>query len=489
MQRKSFIILVSMLALVLGLDWNVRGQEAAPAGGDTAVGTAFTYQGQLQGASGVVSGSCDFQFSLWDALTSGAQVGTTQTKTGVAVSSGLFTVTLDFGTGAFAGDARWLGIAVRCPAGSGAYVSLTPRQALTAAPYAVYSNSTGALQGYAVAPNQPPNTGQVLKWNASGWRPATDDESPYVRTVIVSPIGDEYANGQILIDALSRISGASATNPYLLKIEPGVYNLGTAALQMKEYVDIEGSGEGVTLITTAAASAITNGAVRGANNSELRFLTVQNTGGDDHACAIYNYYTSPRLTHVTAIASGGSINNIAVFNFYSSSAMTHVTARAVGNANLNYGVSNNYSQTTMNHMTIYAADGTDNYGLYNHNSSGRIVDGDVTAWGGFWSFGVINDDSTISIQNSRISVGDAAMINIGVRNTTTSLGGKVQIDNCKITVSSGSTSYTISNDTGYDTAVGASHLAGTVDTSSGTYPVTCAGVYDASYTFYASTCP
>jgi len=488
MQRKSFIILVSMLALVLGLDWNVRGQEAAPVGGDTAVGTAFTYQGQLQGASGVVSGSCDFQFSLWDALTNGAQVGTTQTKTGVSVSSGLFTVTLDFGTGAFAGDARWLDIAVRCPAGSGPYVSLTPRQALTAAPYAVYSNSTSALQGYAVAPNQPPNTGQVLKWNASGWGPATDDESPYVRTVIVSPIGDEYANGQILVDALSRISGASATNPYLLKIEPGVYNLGTAALQMKEYVDIEGSGEGVTLIT-AAGSATTNGTVLGANNAELRFLTVQNTGGNNHAIAIDNYYASPRLTHVTAIASGGSINNIAVFNLVSSSVMTHVTARAVGNANLNYGVGNNSSQTTMNHMTIYAAEATTNYGVYNHNSSGRIVDGDVTAWEGFWSYGVFNDDSTISIQNSRISVGDADMINTGVHNYITSLGGKVQIDNCKITVSSGSIGYTIANNTGYDTAVGASHLGGAVDTCMGACPVTCAGVYDASYTFYASTCP
>jgi hypothetical protein len=268
-----------------------------------------------------------------------------------------------------------------------------------------------------------------------------------------------------------------------------VYNLGTAALQMKEYVDIEGSGEGVTIIT-AAGSATSNGTVRGANNAELRFLTVRNTGGNDYACAIYNYYASPRLTHVTAIASGGAINNIAVFNLGSSSAMTHVTARAVGNTNLNYGVANNDSYPAMTHVTIDAADGTTNYGLYNHNSAPeRMVDGYVTVWGGSQSFGVFNDDSAIYIQNSRISVGDAATTNIGVLNHTTSVGGKVQIDNCKITVSYGSSGYAIYNDPGYDTAVGASHLGGPVYTCAGACPVTCAGVYDTSYTFYANTCP
>ena len=37
-----------------------------------ALGTAFTYQGQLQQGGAPADGSCDFQFSLWDALGSGA---------------------------------------------------------------------------------------------------------------------------------------------------------------------------------------------------------------------------------------------------------------------------------------------------------------------------------------------------------------------------------------------------------------------------------
>lgn len=104
--------------------------QAAP------LGTAFTYQGQLQKNGSPYNGTCSFQFSLWDAVSGGAQVGSTLTQTGVTVSNGLFTVTLDFGTGVFTGDARWLQIAVQCSGDSG-YTTLSPRQALTAAPYAL----------------------------------------------------------------------------------------------------------------------------------------------------------------------------------------------------------------------------------------------------------------------------------------------------------------------------------------------------------------
>ena len=49
------------------------------------------------------------------------------------VADGLFTVALDFGAGAFNGDARWLEVAVY-KTGTG-WVVLSPRQPLLAAPY------------------------------------------------------------------------------------------------------------------------------------------------------------------------------------------------------------------------------------------------------------------------------------------------------------------------------------------------------------------
>ena len=50
--------------------------------------TEFTYQGQLQNASAPANGSFDFEFLLFDAVSGGTQVGSTLTRTGVAVANG-----------------------------------------------------------------------------------------------------------------------------------------------------------------------------------------------------------------------------------------------------------------------------------------------------------------------------------------------------------------------------------------------------------------
>ncbi len=138
------LVAVAVLALVAGLT-RAQGPEppregAQPQGGvgvQALMGTAFTYQGHLKKDGTPVNGNCDFLFSLWDAETGGNQIGSNVEKTNVPVSNGLFTVQLDFGSGAFQGDARWLEIALRCPAGSGSYTTLSPRQPLTPAPYAL----------------------------------------------------------------------------------------------------------------------------------------------------------------------------------------------------------------------------------------------------------------------------------------------------------------------------------------------------------------
>jgi len=111
------------------------------------LGSAFTYQGQVELNGTLQNGTCDFQFSLFDALNGGAQLGSTQNLNGVAVDDGLFTVQLngagEFGPTAFTGSDRWLQLAVRCPAGGGSFSSLAPRQQLTAAPYSFYAPSAG----------------------------------------------------------------------------------------------------------------------------------------------------------------------------------------------------------------------------------------------------------------------------------------------------------------------------------------------------------
>jgi len=105
--------------------------------GQTPLGTEFVYQGQLKASGQPVVGSADYQFSLFDSPEAGGQIGATVVKSNVAFVNGVFTTSLDFGAAAFNGNARWLQVAVRSPAGSGSFTTLTPRQPLSATPYAL----------------------------------------------------------------------------------------------------------------------------------------------------------------------------------------------------------------------------------------------------------------------------------------------------------------------------------------------------------------
>ncbi len=95
----------------------------------------YTYQGQLVQNGVPYNGTCDFEVDHWDALSGGIQWDATQQIANVPVQDGLFSVVIN-SLSLFMGQHRWLEIAVRCPAGGGSYTILSPRQELTAAPYA-----------------------------------------------------------------------------------------------------------------------------------------------------------------------------------------------------------------------------------------------------------------------------------------------------------------------------------------------------------------
>ena len=137
------------LALVAGLVGFVVGglRTGSPVAwlGDTVavaatpLGTAFTYQGRLVQSGTPANGNFDLQFTLYDAVSGGVVAGGPITQANVAVQNGLFTVQLDFGSAAFAGDSRFLQVGVRPGGTTGAFTLLSPRQSLTASPYALYA--------------------------------------------------------------------------------------------------------------------------------------------------------------------------------------------------------------------------------------------------------------------------------------------------------------------------------------------------------------
>jgi len=145
----SLIVALS-LALIASLAVGAGSPGAEPPAPNTPLGTAFTYQGRLTDDTGVpIDDTCDFQFTLWDDPDAGSQVGPPVDVGAVVVTKGLFTALLDFG-GVFDGTALWLKIAVLC-SGDPSYIDLSPRQAVTAAPYALSADKLDGSHAAAFA--------------------------------------------------------------------------------------------------------------------------------------------------------------------------------------------------------------------------------------------------------------------------------------------------------------------------------------------------
>jgi hypothetical protein len=108
-----------------------------------AQGTSFTYQGRLSDGGTPATGTYDLRFAIYDAVTAGNLVSSALALEDIGVTNGLFSVALDFGPVVFTGANRWLEIAVRPGAQTGAYSVLSPRQSITASPYALYAPNAG----------------------------------------------------------------------------------------------------------------------------------------------------------------------------------------------------------------------------------------------------------------------------------------------------------------------------------------------------------
>ncbi len=170
--------------------------------------------------------------------------------------------------------------------------------------------------------------------------------------IIVAPAGGDFTDP---VDALASITNASESNPYLVRLMPGRYDVGDRSVIMKPFVDLEGSGEMVTTVqgTVSTPFDATNdqdarplyGVITLADESEVRFLSVGNTG-----------------------AAGGSKCVAALLARDSDATISHVRAYAVG-TNCNVGISVNITDPASDGVALlrdvqaYAAGGVTSIGI------------------------------------------------------------------------------------------------------------------------------
>lgn len=221
-------------------------------------GTTFTYQGQVKIDGLPLEGVADFRISLWNDPVSSLTSPTVQEKLNVNVSNGLFAVELDFGSSPFS-DARWLGVEVRFPAGSGNYQLLSPRQPVTAAPLALHALNAPSSGGGPWAANG----NDIYKTNSGnvGIGTTTPLQALHVvgrilaQTSGIAIQGTKQGTGTfpgVHGETESTSADASGTRGYVLSTTPGARsaglwgrNFGTTANGYGIRGSHDGSGAGI----------------------------------------------------------------------------------------------------------------------------------------------------------------------------------------------------------------------------------------------------
>ena len=169
-----------------------------------AQGTAFTYQGSLMKGGLPANGSYDLTFTLFNTNSSGSAIAGPVTNSATAVSNGLFTTTIDFGAGVFAGSNYWLEIAVQTNGGSG-FTTLAPRQPVTPTPYAIYSANAGSASTATTATTAGSATSAASATTANNFSGSlAGDVTGTQGATVVSTVGGQ--------SAASVASGAVAAN-------------------------------------------------------------------------------------------------------------------------------------------------------------------------------------------------------------------------------------------------------------------------------------
>jgi hypothetical protein len=125
---------------------------------------------------------------------------------------------------------------------------------------------------------------------------------------------DPSASGQALLAAVAAIptsgnDAPSATNPWLLKVGPGLFDLGSAGLSLPGYVNLDGAGMNSTTITAANDTWYT---VDSTVANTIRNVAIKNVGTGANTYAIYVDNSTATLDHVFIRDIGGTNVDVAV---------------------------------------------------------------------------------------------------------------------------------------------------------------------------------
>ena len=283
-----------------------------------AQGTGFTYQGRLNDGGNPANGTYDLRFTVYDLSGAfGTVIAGPITNSATAVSNGLFTVTLDFGAGVFTGASRWLEIGVKTNGSTNAFFTLSPRQPMTATPYAITAaNLTGTISGSTILDATITASKMASNQVVTSLNMLHDNVTLQAGTNVVINVNTNSGTNTIVISATGGGGGGGGAGWLLTGnagTVPGVNFLGTTDNQpLQLHVNggrafrLEPAAPGPNVIGGALNSVVASGAatIGGGVNNFVGSSSSTIAGGNGNQIGGFSDY---------ALIGGGTANTIRFF--------------------------------------------------------------------------------------------------------------------------------------------------------------------------------
>jgi len=335
-------------------------------------------------------------------------------------------------------------------------------------------------------------------------------------TVVISPIpGNPQASANQIVAALAAITDNSSAKPYLIKIEPGVYDFADQSLVMKPFIDVEGSGRSVTFLIADGRDTLFSGTVIGADDATLREVTVESRGNgtETHAVGVYLAGVDTRIHDVAVRSTYATLGSDGIYMRGGAPHISRTEIEVRGSLTPSGVAIESDSAAVLDDVEVDVRNGSLSNRAVLVQLLGpvrlRIKNCRLASHGGSQSWGIElrnNAGTEVEIDGVVIRATQATGTNAAIYGWS---GERIEVSHSSLLASGGTDSYGVYMYPSQSGRLKADHCfisgtTATVDFHGSTNGlvggsklfggavqgnVTCGGVWDENYSFYPNTCP
>ncbi|MEM7196475.1 MAG: hypothetical protein AAF402_16200 [Pseudomonadota bacterium] len=285
--------------------------------------------------------------------------------------------------------------------------------------------------------------------------PLFGEDSRSVRNVIVvAKSGGDFDNPA---ETAGSITDASESNPYLILIAPGEYQIGDEQIILNPFVELVGSGKTVTRLVASIGSSLEDSeaaVIVTGDETSVSNLSIENTRTSSNSLGIFSDGGSSKIDNVSITTASGSAGGFQV-GILSDGAETKITRSEIelDSGGVQVGIfARNQSVLVVNHTKTFVSNadsfqwGVSSFSseLTAHFLTLDVSDGSSRQWGVQTSGGLNVDSRTVLDNLSVVVNGGTSGDQIGVDLSSQGPENDSIIQNSTVSVDGGTADYAAS---------------------------------------------